>query len=316
MITGTGFLGSYAAAHAVSGLKDDGKPVFFGTLRQLGAISQIVDVSKVNLIKGDIMQADWLKETIKQNAVKNVIHTAGVLIGGARDNPTNAVKTNILGTLNLLEIARQKDFEKLVYTASGQAYRNVNPYDPLPSNEPLKEDAPVLPGNVYGTTKLACEHLGLNYANIYGIDFVSLRMPTVYGQWKGEMGRAGALRDMVVAAILKKKLEVNEYESEYSYVRDMANSCILAIKASNVKKGIYNVGSGRIDSLANFKAEIERQLGTADIIIKPTNQPKRAPMDYSKAKKDFGYEPKFGIREAIEEMISLNKTSKFAKAER
>lgn len=307
MVTGTGFLGSYVVSDLLKEGYDE-KPIFFGTARQSDAISDVINLRKVNLVKGDILDAEKLKEAIRTNDVKTIVHTAGVLISGARDNPALAVKTNVIGTLNVLEIARQLGLEKVVYSSSGQPYRMLNPYDTLPANGPVNEDAPTLPGNVYGTTKLACENLGLNYANIYGVGFIALRMPTVYGAWIGDMGRAGVIRDIAVAAVERKPIEVSEYESEWSYVRDMAHSCTLALKAKGVRKGVFNVGSGRIDSVTSFKEEIEKQAGgTSGITIKPVNNPKRFPTDFSKAKRELGYQPNYGVKEAVSEIVAWAK---------
>lgn len=305
MVTGTGFLGTYVIKDILDE-NYDSRPLFFGTARQRNSISDVIDIQKTNLVKGDILDFEQLKETVKQNEVKQIVHTAGILIGGARENPALAVKTNIIGTLNVLEVARQTGIEKVVYSSSGQPYRMLNPYEVLSPSGPVDEDAPTLPGNVYGTTKLACEHLGLNYANIYGIGFVALRMPTVFGTWLGDMGLAGVVRDIAVAAVQKKKLEVNEYNSEWAYVRDMSRSCLLALKATGVKKGVFNVGTGRINSLKEFIAEILRQTGgqTSEITAKEVNRPKRFPTDITRARKSLGYEPEYGVAESCEEIVA------------
>ena len=303
MVTGTGFLGCYIVKDLLEEWPDV-KPVFYGTGRQHDAMSDVVDLSRVKLVKGDILDSDQLKNATVENGVKSIVHVAGILISGSRDNPVLAVKTNIIGTLNVLELARNLSLEKIVYSSSGQPYRMLNPYDPLPVNKSVTEDSSTLPGNVYGTTKLACEHLGLNYANIYGIGFIALRMPTVYGAWIGDMGRAGVVRDMAIAAVQKKKIEVNEYESEYSYVKDMSHSCILALEAKDVKKGVYNVGSGAINSLKEFREVIQRRVGTSDIVIKEAKMPKRYPTNFSKARKELGYEPKYNLEQATAEILA------------
>lgn len=304
LVTGTGFLGSYV----VQRFAERGeKLIFYGTFRQQDAIKDVVDLSKVVQVRGDMMDMEALRTTANEKEVDKIVHTAGVLISGARDNPYLAVKTNVLGIAHVLEVARQTDAKKVVFSGSGQVYGMLNPYQTIKASGPVPEDAPVLPGNVYGTTKLCAEFLGLNYANIYGIDFISLRMPTVYGPWLGDTGRAGVVREMIEAALGGKSLEVNEYISEWAHVRDMANSCLLACNSKNRKDRIFNVGSGTITSLHEFLAAIKRHVPAANITVKEVKMPERQPGDMTKAKQQLGYQPEYGIERAIKDFIDWSK---------
>jgi nucleoside-diphosphate-sugar epimerase len=306
LVTGTGFIGSYV----VRELLDNGDDVvFYGFFENPNAIANVVgDLSRVKQVRGDVLDLDALLKAVRDNGVEAIVHTAAILIAGARENPLNAVKVNVLGTANVLEVARLTDAKKVVYTSSGNVYSMLNPYVKYtpPANGLVKEDDPTLPGSVYGTTKLASEHLGLNYHHIYGVDFVALRLPTVYGGWAGTMGLASVIRDMCRAALKKEPLTVEEYRSEWLHVKDAAKACLLAVHAKNLSNRIFNIGTGTINSLREALEILRTELKTSldNITIKDVQRPTRYPTDISRAKAELGYGPRFDFRSGVLDVLT------------
>ena len=306
MVTGTGFLGSYVVRE-LSKREDD--VVFYGFFENPEAIKDIIGDAKITEAKGDVLDYENLERTIREHSVEAIIHTAAILIAGARENPLNAIKVNVLGTANVLEAARKMDAKKVVYTSSGQVYAILNPYikAPKPAEGKVREEELVLPGSVYATTKAASEYLGLNYADLYGVDFIALRLPTVYGGWLGQMGRAGVLRNMCEKALKGEELTVDEYRSEWGYVKDMARACVLAAHKKNPKYRIMNVGSGRINSLKEAVDILKRELGEnkVRITVREAQQPERLPSDLTKAKEELGYMPEYDFEKGVRDPTEL-----------
>lgn len=300
LVTGTGFLGSYV----VRALLDAGEePVFYGTFRQQPSVEDVIGPGGYSRREGDILDVQNLRAAVEESGTDAIVHTAGVLIGGAKNDPLQAIKTNILGIANVLEVARQTGVKKVVYSSSGQVYAMLNQYHTISPEGPVKEDAPVLPGNVYGSTKLGAEYLGRNYSDLYGIEFIALRMPTVYGPWLGSLGRAGAVRDMAESAVRNRPLEVNEYRSEWAHVKDMARACVLARRAGGLKSRVFNTGSGRIDSLQDFVEQFRAVVPATDIRVKPVSMPERWPGNGERAKIEFGYQSEYDIRRGVTEFV-------------
>src|SRR5690606_27532373 len=92
----------------------------------------------------------------------------------ARDNPYDLVAVNVVGTANVLEVARLQRVRRFVNCSSVSVYGST-------SAGPVREDPALHPSTVYGATKLAAEHLATAYAREHGLDAVSLRLSWVYG---------------------------------------------------------------------------------------------------------------------------------------
>ncbi|MCS7094456.1 MAG: NAD(P)-dependent oxidoreductase [Thaumarchaeota archaeon] len=305
LITGTGFIASYVAKK----LLDTGDEVtLYGYFENPQAMANVIgDLEKVGRVKGDVLETDHLIRTVKEREVDAIVHTAAVLIAGARENPFNAVKVNVLGTASVLEAARTTDAKKVVYTSSGNVYSMLNPFIKYlpPEGGLVKEDDQTIPGSVYGTTKLASELLGLNHSQIYGIDFVALRLPTVYGGWLGAMGLASVVRDMCRAALRSEPLTVEEYKSEWLHVKDAALACQLAVHSKNLKNRIFNIGTAKINSLREALDAISEELKRPinNITIKEVQRPLRYPVDISRAREELGFEPQFDFKSGVIDVL-------------
>jgi len=300
LITGTGFIGSYSAAEL---LNRGDEVVSYGFYEDITSMSNVINLNKIVQVKGDVLDFKSLKDAVVNNSVEAIVHTAAILIAGARENPLNAVKVNVLGTANVLEISRLTGVKKVIYTSSGNVYTMLNPYvEYTPSPDGLvKEDDHTFPGSVYGTTKLSSEYLGLNYHHLYGIDFISLRLPTVYGGWLGKMGLAGVIRDMCKAALTDEAIEVEEYKSEWLHVKDAAYAIALALHVKDTNSKIYNIGTGEINSLAELHSLLKEatKKTLTNIKIKEVPRPIRYPSDISRAKTELGFVPKYDFKTGV-----------------
>ena len=257
------------------------------------------------MIVGDLLDLPLLIAVLKEHAVEKIIHTAARLGITATANPYQAVQTNIMGTMNVLEASRLTKVEKVVFTTSASVYSAFARED---ASEPLSEDAPTKPWGVYASTKLACENLGGEYSKRYGLNFLSARLGAVYGPWKGPPGSGPArILDPLLKELAKRgEAEIRSWCPEMIYSKDVARGLIMLSEAKNLKHNLYNITSGIIfKSAEEFAAQI--QLALPRLKLKVAEQTRiegvsaSQPISNQRAQHDFGFTIDYPLENAAAE---------------
>jgi UDP-glucose 4-epimerase len=291
--------------------------IVYDTMRDTSLISDIMD--NINVVDGDVLDLPLLLNTIKLNKVKKILHLAALIIPAAQINPYRGFQVNAMGTVNVLEAARITDCERLVFTSSKGVYDEITGDHAHPTYEPINEEYPKNPVNVYGSTKLASENMCMNYIGNYGMDVVMLRFSSLYGP--GRLLRHGglAMHSLILEnAMLGQPTRIpsgGDQREDMTYVRDVARSIALAAYAENLEHRVFNVGTGRGVTL-NDTADIVRKLyPNTEIDIGPgldcfgAGYNLYSVMDISRARAELEYEPEFdleaGIRDHVATLESL-----------
>jgi len=216
-------------------------------------------------------------------------------------------RNNILTTQRLLEGCKKYGIGKFIYASSSSVYGNVNEL-------PMREEQYPKPYSPYGVTKLAGENLCELYRMNYGIDTISLRYFTVYG----ERQRPDMAFHRFIRAIFDgKQITVygdGEQTRDFTYVGDIVDATIKAAESDAV--GVFNIGGGtRIELIEAIKI-IEKIVGQeADIRFEESKKGdvRDTYADISRAKDELGYKPRVGLKEGlkrevkwIEEALSLS----------
>ena len=207
--------------------------------------------------------------------------------------------SDLLGTVRMLEAAREHD-AKLVFASTGGAI-----YGDVP--RPVGEDHPRAPVSPYGTAKLAGEEYVLTWNRLHGTQHVILRYGNVYGPRQDPHGEAG------VVAIFLQKVARGEVPTifgdgsqvrDYVYVRDVARATLAAVDA---EPGVFNVGSGSGSSLLELVEKMREAVGRPFPV---EHAPERIgelhhiELDVTRAARQLGWQPETpledGLREAWE----------------
>ncbi|MFT4564283.1 MAG: UDP-glucose 4-epimerase, partial [Gammaproteobacteria bacterium] len=272
------------------------------------ATNQVADYSLAPELAGTINFR--LVNVTDQNAVRNalqdfrpevVIHLAALLPVEAQADPYLGYTVNIMGTANVLAVARELDVRRVVFTSSKAAYGEVTGIHAHPSYQPLTEDDALSPNKIYDHAKVASEGLGINYQRAGGPEFAALRFATIFGPGKvGRHGPMSQISSIVEDAVAGRPVRIKQggdQGDDYLYVRDAASAIVAAaLHKAPLPHSIYNIGSGQARSLFEFAELVRSLVPDADIEIGPGLDPMGFGVSYysalnsDRAKKDLGFE--------------------------
>ena len=148
-------------------------------------------------------------------------------------------RVNEIGSLVLLELAKEYDCKKIVYASTGGAVYGEPEYLPADEKHPIK------PISTYGATKHQVEHFLYIYRENYGLDYTILRFPNVYGPRQDPYGEAGVIAIWTAEMLNGGEPIINgsgEQERDFVYVGEIARANVLALTAGSGE--ILNLGSG------------------------------------------------------------------------
>ncbi len=197
------------------------------------------DVRKPEDLQGLFDQVDW------------VFHLAAIAdIVPSIENPRDYFETNVQGTLNVLEAAKQAGVKRFVYAASYSCYG-------IPTHYPTPETAPLQPQYPYALTKQLGEQLVLHWSQIYHLPAVSLRFSNVFGPRSRTTGAYGAVFGVFLAQKLHGKpftvVGDGNQSRDFTYVADVVDA-LYAAAESNLTNEFMNVGSGGHHSINSLVA--------------------------------------------------------------
>jgi len=248
------------------------------------------------IIDCDLRDIHRLHQLASNPNLDTIIHCgahSGPMV--ARDNPHDLVAVNVVGTANVLEVARIRGLRRFVNCSSVSVYGST-------VGGPVLEDVSLHPSTVYGATKLAAEYLVTAYAKEHRLDAVSLRLSWVYGP---NRTTSCLLRRMVVDAIEGRPTAVDwgmGFHRQYIHVDDAAAALITAVDAESVAQRAYNITGENYQTLAETAELVRRVLPQADIQLGEGDDPGddvQHRFDIAAAKRDLGYRPAVSLETGI-----------------
>jgi UDP-glucose 4-epimerase len=227
-----------------------------------------------------------------------VFHFGGIgEIVPSIEDPVKYMKTNVNGTLAVLEAARHARVKKVVYAASSSCYG-------LASELPTTESAPIQPEYPYALSKYLGERTALHWGQVYGLPVISLRMFNVYGPRVKTTGAYGA----VFGVFLAQKLHGRPFtvvgdgtqRRDFVYVTDVARAYLLAAESDRAGE-VYNLGGGGQPPTIN---DLVRLMG-GDVVYVPKRpgEPDCTWADVSKIQRHLGWTPTVSFPQGVVSML-------------
>jgi len=308
LVTGAGVIGSLTA----------------GLLINRGERVVIIDICRpkrlpegVVFTACDVSDGAALADVIRQYDVTRVVHTAAMLSTGIRQDPLAGFRVNVMGSANVLDIARRMDLKRVVCASSTTvAYTAFGDHGP----DPVIEDEPLRlisqrPASLYAASKLSGEHLALLYRDLYGVDVISLRYGAVLG---GPLDHPTSVPGRLMAELvsgaragtkvtLSNPVMLWGGSEEFIDARDCARANVCALDAAAPKLGVYNVATGEWYTLSQFiealrtlypglSVEYPEAISTGFAGF-PSLRP--APSSVESARRELGFSAKYSLDEAI-----------------
>lgn len=257
---------------------------------------------KAKFYKIDIRNREGLEGIFKENKIDIINHHAAQMdVRKSVDDPIYDADVNILGSLNLLQLAVKYKIKKFIFASTGGAVYGEQDY--FPADEKHLQN----PLSPYGISKLALEKYLYFYKMTHNLDYTILRYANVYGPRQDPHGEAG------VVAIFAKKILKGEppiingdggQTRDYTFVEDVVEANMLAIK--NDINGIYNIGTG-IETSVNELCNLMLKISGTD--IKPVHGPakmgeqRRSVISYNKINSEYNWTPKYYLKDGLSKTI-------------
>ncbi|MEP6817909.1 MAG: GDP-mannose 4,6-dehydratase [bacterium] len=303
---GAGFIGSHLVDRLLSesyghvSVIDDFNDFYDPAIKR-GNVSRHEKNSNYHLFEADIRDKLALGNIFAGNRFNCIVHLAAR--AGVRPSlaqPMLYAETNINGTLNLLELAREHSIRQFVFGSSSSVY-GVNAKVPFSEDDPIRK--PISP---YAATKAAGELLCHTYTHLYGIRSVCLRFFTVYGPRQRPDLAIHKFARLISAG---KRIPVfgdGTTRRDYTFIDDIIAGVRASIDYDKSDYEVINLGESRTVELRELISLLEKELGAIAKIDQQPLQPGDVPQtfaDITKARRLLGYNPQTQIEEGIRKFV-------------
>ncbi len=309
LVTGcAGFIGSNLVQqlleqnHFVLGI--DHLSDYYDPVIKIKNISPYFKDKNFKFLVKNIQEKDKIEKIIAKYKINTIIHLAARAgVRASIDEPLKFRDTNVFGTVNLLELARQYHIQQFIFASSSSVYGN-NKKVPFREDDPT--DKPISP---YASSKKSCENYCYTYNYLFQIPTIILRFFNVYGPHN----RPDMAHYKFTKAILEGKA-ISKYgdgttSRDYTYVDDIVEGIISCLD-KNFKFEIINLGNNKPITLNKMISTLEKVIGKKAIIKQkpvPAGDVIRTYADISKAKKLLAWGPKTSYEEGVKKMLEWYK---------
>jgi UDP-glucose 4-epimerase len=302
---GAGFIGSYLSekyakeGHTVLCLDN----FLSGNLLN---VRHLLSYRNFKLVEGDIRDYNLLERIIRD--VDVVFHLAAQIhVDRSYVEPRLTYDINVMGTQNVLEVARIYDVKKVIHTSTSEVYGSAQ-YVPIDEKHPL--DAP----HPYGASKIAADRMCHAYVQTYGMDISIPRFFNIFGPRQRDIGYGGVI-SIFTRRVLNGMPPVIYGDGlqtrDYTYIEDALRAFDLVLNHKSRLEPI-NIGTGKEISVIDLASMIIELCGKKKE-IKPVHveprigEVKKLIANASKAKKILGWKPEYDFKEGLKKFIQWYK---------
>jgi len=307
LVTGAdGFIGSHLTEALVSARGEVTALAQYNSFDSHGWLDDLPEPvrEKINLVRGDVRDAAFINRLVHGHEI--VFHLAALIaIPHSYVATQSYVETNVLGTLNILEAARQHGTERVVHTSTSEVYGTALTM-PIDESHPLQGQSP------YSASKIAADMMAEAFARSFGVPVVLLRPFNTFGPRQSERAIIGTItRQALDPACSTIMVGDSTTVRDLTFVTDTAAAFMAAGLSENLKYGqSYNAGSGRAIMVADLiKLIVELTSCGKPVVqdnkrLRPHNSEVRALLaDCTRFTQATGWSPRVSFREGLQKTV-------------
>ncbi len=262
---------------------------------------------ELKVVKGDIEDSSFMDSETKNNDV--VLHLAALIgIPYSYVAPLSYVRTNIQGTVNVLESVRKNDIELMINTSTSETYGTAI-YKPIDEKHPLQGQSP------YSASKIAADKLSESYFNSFNTPVITIRPFNTFGP---RQSSRAVIPTIITQLLTGQELILGELKAtrDFTYVGDTVRGYINAIEKQKLYGEVINLGFGKTISIFDTAKLImklldkEKKINVDKKRIRPENSEVfELVSDNSKASDILNWQPELTFNEGLIKTISFVKNN-------
>ena len=309
LVTGAdGFIGSHLTEELVRKGYETKAFVLYNSFNSWGWLDHCgQDVrDQFEVFGGDIRDPHGVRKAME--GCEAVLHLAALIaIPYSYHSPDTYVDTNIKGTLNVIQAARDLEVSKVLHTSTSEVYGTAK-FVPISEDHPLQGQSP------YSASKIGADQLAMSFYNSFGTPVSIIRPFNTYGPRQSARAVIPAIITQIASGKQQIKLGSIHPTRDFNYVGDTVSGFLLALDSDQGVGEIINLGSGFEISVEDTAKSIADVMGEEIEILTDTQRlrPEKSEVerlwaDNTKAKKLLEWEPKYGrddgFRRGLEKTI-------------
>ena len=300
LVTGAaGFIGSHLVEELVRSGADVTALVHYNSRGDRGNLDHLAPdvLAAVNAVRGDVRDAYFVRGVMHGKEV--VFHLAALIaIPYSYGAPAAYVDTNVAGTLNVLQAARDLGVRRVVHTSTSEVYGTAR-YVPIDESHPLQAQSP------YAASKIAADKLAESFHLSFGLPVVTVRPFNTFGP---RQSRRAVLATIVSQVLAGGPVRLGNLDPvrDLCFVTDTARGFMLAAQAPEAVGAVVNLGTGvgvRVGDLAELVFEVagrRAEIQQEDARFRPdASEVMRLVASWSRAKELLGWAPRVPLREGV-----------------
>jgi len=308
LVTGAGgFIGSHLAERLLSLGANVRALVHYNALGRRGWLDTLSEQRGLEVVAGDITDRDSVRHASRDRKI--VFHLAALIaIPYSYRAPASYVRTNVEGTLNVLEAARESGVARVVHTSTSEVYGTA-------VSVPIGEDHPLQGQSPYSASKIGADKMAEAYHKSFDVPVVTVRPFNTFGPRQSER----AVIPTIIAQCLKGasvKLGSLTPTRDLNYVSNTVDGFIAAAASANVVGKTINLGSGHEISIGDLAGLIGKLIGKPVDVVTDTSRvrPEKSEVerllaDNSLARALLDWKPSIGLEEGLGKTIEWMKAN-------